>query len=234
MKAILKRELSSYFSSPIAYIVLSVFFAFTGLFYVATCYENSISTLSYVFSNAFFVVIFIIPLITMKSFSEEKRQKTDQALLTSPVSLFEIVFSKFLGAFILFSMCCSIFFVYSFVLGLHGDVDWAVNIGTVVGLLLLGGALISINIFISVMTESQVVAAVIGMAVGLIIWLLNTIISMVEVEFIATILEGISFTSYYESFSYGMLDIPGIVFFLSVIALFIFLTITQLNKKRWA
>ena len=234
MKAILKRELSSYFASPIAYIVLSVFFAFSGLFFVATSIEESTSTLAYAFSNSFTVVIFIIPLITMKSFSEEKRQKTDQALLTAPVSLFEIVFAKFLGAFILYAMCCSIFMLYSFVIGFHGTAEWAVNICTTIGLLLLGGALIAINIFISALTESQVVAAVVGLAVGLIIWLFNTLTSMISIEWIATALENISFTKYYANFTYGLLDIPGTIFFLSIIALFVFLTMTQLNKKRWS
>lgn len=234
MKAILKRELSSYFSSPIAYLVIAVFYAFSGLFFVATCFENGgSSSLAYTFSNSFMVVIFIIPLITMKSFSEEKRQKTDQALLTAPVSLFEIVFSKFLGAFILFSICCSIFVVYSYVISLHGNADWAVNICTLVGLLLLGGALIAINIFISVLTESQVVSAVVGMAVGLVLWLLNTIVSMINVDWIANVIESISFTNYYANFTYGLLDLPGIIFFTSIIALFLFLTISQLNKKRW-
>lgn len=84
MGAIFKRELSSYFNSAIAYIVMAVFFGFSGFFFLVTCFLSNSSSLSYVFSNMFFIIVFLTPIIAMKSFSEEKRQKTDQALFTSP------------------------------------------------------------------------------------------------------------------------------------------------------
>lgn len=234
MSAILKRELSSYFNSAIAYIVMAVFFAFSGYFFVGTCFVNNMSSLSYTFSNIFVVILFIIPIISMKTFSEEKKQKTDQALLTSPASLFSIVMGKFLGAFILYALCCLIFFVYAVVISFFTAPDWPVIICTIVGLLLVGGALISIDVFISALTESQVIAAVVGMAVGLFIYMMNTIISMIDAEWLSKALEYISPLNYYTTFTYGMLDLSGIVFFLSVIALFIFFTIRVLDRKRWS
>ena len=234
MAAILKRELSSYFNSAIAYIVMAVFFGFSGYFFVGTCFVGNVSSLSYTFSNIFVVILFLIPIISMKTFSEEKKQKTDQALLTSPVSLFSIVMGKFLGAFILYAICCLIFFLYAFIISFFTAPDWPVIICTTVGLLLVGGALIAIDIFISALTESQVIAAVVGMAVGLLIYMMSTIISMVKTEWISNLLEAVSPLNYYTDFTYGMLDLSGIVFFLSVISLFIFFTIRVLDRKRWS
>ena len=103
-----------------------------------------------------------------------------------------------------------------------------------VGILLLGGSLIAINVFISVMTESMVVAAVIGMGVGLVISMTNYLISLIQVDWIKNILNKIHFLSYYENFTYGILSIVDVVFFLSVTALFLFFTVRVLEKRRWS
>ena len=230
MVAILKRELSSYFNSAVAYVVMAVYFLFSGLFFSMICIENDTSSLSYVFGNMFIIILFIIPIITMKSFSEEKRQRTDQALLTSPTSLFEIVMGKFLGALILFAICSLIFVVYALVISFFTSPDWAVVLCTVLGLLLLGSALIAIDIFISVLTESMIISAVAGMGVGLLIYMLSNLSSNITVDWIATIVKKIDFLTYYTNFTYGMLNLTDIIFFLSVTGLFLFFTARVLEK----
>lgn len=234
MGAILKRELSAYFNSAIAYVVMAVFFLFTGLFFNAICIQGNSSSLAYVFSNAFIIILFVIPIITMKTFAEEKRQKTDQALLTSPVSLTDIVLGKSLGAFILYAMCCAIFLVYALVISFFTTPEWSVILCTLLGILLLGAALIAINVFISALTESVIIAAVVGMGTGLIIYLLNTLINYISIDWIAKILQKIDFVTYYTSFTYGLLNITDIVFFLSVTGLFLFFTVRVLEKRRWS
>lgn len=234
MVAILKRELSSYFNSAVAYVVMTVYFLFSGLFFSMICIENDTSSLSYVFGNMFIIILFIIPIITMKSFSEEKRQRTDQALLTSPTSLFEIVMGKFLGALILFAICSLIFVVYALVISFFTSPDWAVVLCTVLGLLLLGSALIAIDIFISVLTESMIISAVAGMGVGLLIYMLSNLSSNITVDWIATIVKKIDFLTYYTNFTYGMLNLTDIIFFLSVTGLFLFFTARVLEKRRWS
>lgn len=234
MVAILKRELSSYFNSAVAYVVMAVYFLFSGLFFSMICIENDTSSLSYVFGNMFIIILFIIPIITMKSFSEEKRQRTDQALLTSPTSLFEIVMGKFLGALILFAICSLIFVVYALVISFFTSPDWAVVLCTVLGLLLLGSALIAIDIFISVLTESMIISAVAGMGVGLLIYMLSNLSSNITVDWIATIVKKIDFLTYYTNFTYGMLNLTDIIFFLSVTGLFLFFTVRVLEKRRWS
>ena len=232
MVAILKRELSSYFNSAVAYVVMAVYFLFSGLFFSMICIENDTSSLSYVFGNMFIIILFIIPIITMKSFSEEKRQRTDQALLTSPTSLFEIVMGKFLGALILFAICSLIFVVYALVISFFTSPDWAVVLCTVLGLLLLGSALIAIDIFISVLTESMIISAVAGMGVGLLIYMLSNLSSNITVDWIATIVKKIDFLTYYTNFTYGMLNLTDIIFFLSVTGLFLFFTARVLEKRH--
>lgn len=234
MVAILKRELSSYFNSAVAYVVMAVYFLFSGLFFSMICIENDTSSLSYVFGNMFIIILFIIPIITMKSFSEEKRQRTDQALLTSPTSLFEIVMGKFLGALILFAICSLIFVVYALVISFFTSPDWAVVLCTVLGLLLLGSALIAIDIFISVLTESMIISAVAGMGVGLLIYMLSNLSSNITVDWVAAIVKKIDFLTYYTNFTYGMLNLTDIIFFLSVTGLFLFFTARVLEKRRWS
>ena len=234
MVAILKRELSSYFNSAVAYVVMAVYFLFSGLFFSMICIENDTSSLSYVFGNMFIIILFIIPIITMKSFSEEKRQRTDQARLTSPTSRFEIVMGKFLGALILFAICSLIFVVYALVISFFTSPDWAVVLCTVLGLLLLGSALIAIDIFISVLTESMIISAVAGMGVGLLIYMLSNLSSNITVDWIATIVKKIDFLTYYTNFTYGMLNLTDIIFFLSVTGLFLFFTARVLEKRRWS
>ena len=234
MGAIFKRELSAYFDSAIAYVAMAVFFFFSGTFFYNCCFLYNSTSLTAVFGNMFFIILFIIPIITMKTFSEEKRQKTDQALLTSPTSLTEIVVGKFLGAFTLYFICCLIFLFYAVVISFFASPDWAVVLCTFVGVVLLGASLIAINVFISSLTESMIIAAIAGMGVGYVISMLSSFIQMINVEFITFILDKINFLTYYTNFTYGILSITDIMFFLSVTGLFLFFTVRALEKKRWS
>lgn len=234
MGAILKRELGAFFNSAIAYVVMAVFFFFSGVFFYGVCLSSDSANLSYVYSNMFVIILFLTPIITMKSFSEEKRQKTDQALLTSPSNLFQIVMGKFLGAFILYAICCVIFIVYALVISFFTTPDWAVILCTTIGVLLLGGTLIAIDIFISSLTESQVISAVAGFAVGIVIYMMDFLISYIPFDWLSSALEGINFLNYYKNFTYGILNLSDVVFFLSISGLFIFLTIRVFEKKRWS
>lgn len=234
MGAILKRELSAYFNSATAYVVMGVYFFFSGLFFYTYCFGYNTTSLAGVFSNMFYIIMFLIPIITMKSFSEEKRQKTDQALLTAPTSLTEIVVGKFLGAFILYALCCCMFLVYAIVISFFASPDWAVILCTFLGTLLLGATLIAINVFISVLTESMVIAAVLGMGVGLLISMISYFTSLISTGWIVTILERVDFMTYYSNFTYGILSVVDVVFYLSVTGLFLFFTVRALEKRRWS
>ena len=164
MGAIYKREIKAYFMSPTAYIFLAVFYVISGFYFVNVNIFGMTTDMSYVFSGVFTIMMILLPLLTMRLFSEEKKQKTDQCLLTAPVGLMGIVMGKFLAALTVFAVAMAVYIPYILVLvKLGGGIAWASVIGNMVGLLLLGAAFISIGIFISSLTELQIVAAILSM-----------------------------------------------------------------------
>lgn len=234
MIAILRRELKAYFSSPIGYIFLAVFAAFAGLFFFATCLSTQTSNIGAVFSSMFTIVLFLIPILTMRLLSEDRKQKTDQALLTAPVSLFGLVMGKFLAALLLFAIALSVTFLMMLVLAALGTVEWAVFIANFIGMLLMGAAMISIGLFISSMTENQVIAAVGGFAAMLGLWLLDGVGSMIGSGIVQTVLTSLSISRRYGDFTMGLFDVSNVLFFLSIIAVFVFFTIRVFEKRRWS
>lgn len=232
MLAILKREMSNYFTSPIGYIFLAVFYFFSGMFFTSVLDANT-TDITYVFSSLFTVLVFIIPLLTMRSMSEEKKQKTDQLLLTAPVSLGALVLGKFLAAFLMYCIAVAVTVVYSLILAAFASPEWMVVIGNILGALLLGAALIAIGVFISSLTENQLIAAVGSFAVMMFILMIDGFASLIPNTFIAGIVSSLSFMSRYTNFVTGILNISDLLFFLSFAVVFIFLTIRVLEKRRW-
>lgn len=234
MSAIIKRELSSYFNSAIGYIVLAVFYFFSGLFFYMYCLMSNTASMSYVFLSMLMIVVLTIPIITMRSFSEEKKQRTDQALLTAPVSITEIVLGKFLGAFLLYCLCNAIYVVYAIILACYTSPDWAVFLTTMLGMLLMGGALIAIDLFISALTESQIIAAVLSIGVGLLIYMLDSLAGMLSVDWITSLFHNLSFDAHFTNFINGIINLTSVLFFVSVIAVFLFLCVRVIEKRRWS
>lgn len=234
MSAIIKRELSSYFNSAIGYIVLAVFYFFSGLFFYMYCLLSNTTSMSYVFLSMLMIVMLVIPIITMKSFSEERKQKTDQALLTAPISLTEMVLGKFFGAFLLYCICNAIYILYAIILSFYATPDWAVFLTTMLGMLLMGGALIAIDMFISALTESQVIAAVVSIGIGLLIYMLDSLSNVFNVDWMTTLFHNISFDAHFTNFINGIINLTSVVFFLSVIAIFLFLCVRVFEKRRWS
>lgn len=234
MSAIIKRELSSYFNSAIGYIVLAVFYFFSGLFFYMYCLLSNTTSMSYVFLSMLMIVMLVIPIITMKSFSEERKQKTDQALLTAPISLTEMVLGKFFGAFLLYCICNAIYILYAVILSFYATPDWAVFLTTMLGMLLMGGALIAIDMFISALTESQVIAAVVSIGIGLLIYMLDSLSNVFNVDWLTNLFHNISFDAHFTNFINGIINLTSVVFFLSVIAIFLFLCVRVFEKRRWS
>lgn len=234
MTAIIKREISAYFSSAIGYIVLAAFYVFGGFYFYMSVLMSNTTDLSYTFSSLFVIMIFVIPILTMRLFSEEKKQKTDQILLTAPVSLTSIVLGKYFAALIMYLFCILITLVYAVIISFFNTPDWITVLGNFLGIFLLGAALIAIGMFLSSITENQIVAAIGGIVVGVLMLFMDSIAQAISVDFISNILKKISFMSYYNNFTLGVLNLKDIVFFLSVCVLFIFFTIRVFEKKRWS
>ena len=178
MTAILKKELGSFFTSAVGYVVLAVYYFFAGLFFYYYCFRMDSKDMATVFSNMFMITVLVIPIITMKSLSEEKKQKTDQALLTSPLGLGEIVIGKFLGALVMFLCCMLIYVLFALTLSFYSAPDWSVFIGNLLGTILLGATMIAINIFISSLTESMIISAIVGVCAGLVIFFIDSIAAL--------------------------------------------------------
>ena len=162
MGAIFRREVRSYFTSPIGYIFLAAFYAYSGVMFANYSLESGYTRLDSVFSALLIIIIVLIPVLTMRTISEEKRTKTDQCLLTAPVGLGSIVVGKFLAAFLIYIIAIAITGVFAVVVSAFGTPDWNVVVGNIVALALVGGAYIAIGIFCSSFTENQIVAAVIS------------------------------------------------------------------------
>lgn len=234
MGAIFRREMKAYFTSPIAYIFIAVFYVYTGYFFVMGNIYSGSTEMSNLFATVFTIMMFLLPLLTMRLFSEEKKQKTEQALLTAPVNLFEIVFGKYLAAMVVFLISMGIYVVYALVLyGMAGNLSLATFLGNMLGLLLLGMAFISSGIFASVLTENQIVSAIVGFIFNMLMYMIDVIASSVTVAPIKSVLQSLSFYTKYYEFTTGIINIGSVIFFLSVAFIFNFLTVRVLEKRRW-
>ena len=234
MTAIIRRELNAYFTSPIGYIYLSVFYLFSGFYFFTETLISGTADLKDVFQSMFTITLFLIPILTMRLMSEDKKLKTDQLLLTAPISLTGLVFGKFFAAVLVYLLGISINLVFGVVLSAFAVLDWAVVIGHFIGAIVLGLALIAIGMFISSLTENQVIAAVGGFAISMFLMLIDNLASAVNTPWLSAFLKNISFYNRYNSFTIGILSFANVIFFLSAAAVFIFLTIRALDKKRWS
>lgn len=234
MFAIFKRELKAYYTSPLGYVFLAIFYAFSGLFFYIFSLSVGSTDISSVFLMMFIVLMVFVPLLTMRLLSEDKKQKTDQLILTAPVSLLSIVMGKFLAAYAIFAIGVAVMPVYGFVMSTFATVSWLPIWGNTVGLLLLGGIFVSIGLFISSLTENQMIAAIGGFFINLMILLMNTLKSALPNGFLQDVLSSISVYSRYSEITNGIFSLSSLIFFVSVIFIFLFLTVRVLEKRRWA
>ena len=180
MFAIFKRELRSYFTSLVGYVVIGVMLAFTGLYYSANCLVYGTSDFSTVLYSTTLVMLFLLPALTMRSFADERRNKTDQLLLTSPVSVWGIVLGKFFAMAAVFALPCAVDAVMIFILWALGGTVSALlaNLAGLLCYFLLGCAAIALCEFLSGLTENQIIAAVMGVAVLLLAYMMPSLRTM--------------------------------------------------------
>ena len=233
MWASIKREISSYFTSAVGWVFLAAFYGFASFYFYMYCLMYQSASMTYVFTSMFTITMFLIPILTMRIWSEEKKQRTDQALFTAPVKLLPITLGKYFAAIIIYAISLACMLVFALILTFFGSPDWPVVLGNLLGLFLLGSSLIAIGMFISALTENQMIAAIGGFVVAIFVSLMDTIASAIPIDFISQIIASASFNAHYTNFTVGILDLSGVIFFLSIIALFVFLTTRIFEKKRW-
>lgn len=234
MGAIYRREMGAFFTSGVAYVFLAVFYVFSGYYFYNEVIQSGYTDTSPLFSNMFRIVLFLIPILTMRLLSEEKKNRTDQGLLTAPIGLWEIVVGKYLAAMTIFVIAESIIFVYSIILGFLGDVVWATLLGNYFAMLLLAAAFIAVGIFISSLTENQMTAAVFSMAVLFFVYLSDSFTERISWDWLYNIVVQLSFYSRYIEFTQGIFNLTSVLFYLSTAFLFNFFTVRILEKRRWS
>lgn len=234
MSAIFKREFKSFFTTPLGYVILIIINLFSGIyFWFGTLYSDTVD-MTFVFSGFTLVVLSAMPILTMRLLSEERRQKTDQALLTAPVSLAGIVLAKFFAALLLYIIGISVTLVYSVVLAFIAQPTWGYILGNYLGLLLMGSALIAVGLFISSITENQLVAAIVSYAVMFFLLMFDAFTNLIPSAFISNLLYSISFQSRYNSFVAGIVSLSNVLYFLSFTVICLFLTTRVMEKRRWS
>jgi len=233
MSAIFKREFKSYFTTPIGYIFLAGLYFFLGLYFYVI-YMQGIPQVEYVISAMTSIIIFILPILTMRIMSEDRRQKVDQALLTAPVGLTSIVLGKFFAALSVFAIGFAPTVIFELIIMSKVSVNFMYYLYSLIGMLLLGGALIAIGMFISSLTESTAISAILTLVINILVFFIPTFVNMITAEWLSKAINSLAFITKYENFSQNIFKISDIIYFLSIIAVFNFLCVRSLEKRRWS
>ena len=249
--ALAHKEIRSYFASPIAYIVIGFFALVYGYFYVvmlqyfvrasmqggrmgmgAPSMNINQDMLRPVVQNLTVVMLFLLPMITMRTYSEEKRSGTIELLLTSPLTDMQIIVGKFLGAMTLYGAMLAITIPHMALLFVYGRPEWKPIASSYLGLLLMGGCFISLGLFISSLTKNQIVAAAITFATFLMLWVISWIGSF-SGGTMNDVLSYLSIIEHLEDFTKGVIDTSHLIYYVSFITLGLFLTAKSVDSERW-
>ena len=247
--AIADKELRSYFASPIAYIIIGLFALLFGwFFYVYLTFFVQRSTgmagmgggatninqdmIRYVLMNSAVIILFVMPMITMRTYAEEKRSGTIELLLTSPLTDVQIILGKFFGAMGLYAAMLLVTLLYMGILFIYGNPEWRPIASGYLGLLLMGGCFISLGLLISSLTKNQIVAGVLTFAVFLMLWVINWIGDQ-SGPTTRVIVNYLSIVDHFDDFARGIIDTKHLVYYLSFITFGLFLTAKSVDSERW-
>lgn len=236
MGAIYRREIRAFLVTPFGWVFLGFFLLLAGIFFSLTILVNRSSSYNSFLDSILFVYLFIIPMLTMRLIAEESRQKTDQLLFSSPVSTVAIILGKYLAALTLFLSACAVMFSWVVIIAVRGDLQTAATLGGCTGFVLTGAAFIALGTFVSSVTESQGIAAVLTFALLLGFWLVDTAgalgAKLTGIPGIATTFSWFSVLKRQESFNLGLVRLDSIVFFFTLIFMFLFSGVRVLEKRR--
>jgi ABC-2 type transport system permease protein len=247
--AIAQKELKSYFASPIAYIVIGFFALVFGWFYYVSVNfflqaslqmgmpgagQININTMAIrpLLQNVSVVALFVLPLITMRTYAEEKRSGTIELLLTSPLTDTQIVLGKFFGAVALYAVMLAVTLIHIGILFIYGNPEWKPILTGYLGLLLMGAAFLSIGLLISSLTRNQIVAGMATFAVLLLLWTVNWMSESAS-PMMQKVLSALSITERFDDFSKGVLSVSHLVYYVSFITFGLFLTAKSVDSERW-
>jgi ABC-2 type transport system permease protein len=234
IRIIAGKEFRGYLNSPMAYVIICIFLLGAGWFF--TSYLKSIAyndtTIKGFLDNAYILLLLFAAVITMRSLAEEKKLGTWELLLTSPVKDIEVIMGKFLGSLGILAVMLILTMYYPLILIIFGDPDMGPIWTSYLGLLLLGSSALAIGIFASSLTSNQIIAAVVSGGILFALWFVGNGANLVPTA-IGQVLSYISLSYHFSSFSIGIIDTKSIIYFLSIIALFLYSAIRSLETGRW-
>jgi ABC-2 type transport system permease protein len=248
--AIAGKELRGYFASPMAYIVIGLFSVLFGFFFwlflrifVAQSQQMmqfggggsaniNQQMIRYLLQNTTIIILFVMPMITMRTYSEEKRSGTIELLLTSPVTDAQIILGKFLGALGLYAAMLAVTVIYIAMLFMLGNPEWKPIAAGYLGLLLVGGGFIAIGLFISSLTKNQIVAGVLTFAVFLMLWVIGWPADQAG-PVMRQVLQSLSMVDHFDDFARGIIDTRHVIYYVSLITFGLFLTAKSVDVERW-
>lgn len=286
MMAVFRREVGSYFRGVLGYLLAAFLLVFAGIYCMAYNLSGYYANFEYVLSGIGFIYLIAVPIISMRTVAEEKRQKTDQLLYSLPIRLSDVVVGKYLAMLVVLAVPCLIMATYPLILSQFGTVSFTTAYGALFAFFLMGACLLSIGLFISSMTESQVAAAVITLVTMLLLYFMTSLASFISTDASASLsaltvlvlvfavivylltknpivavlvagagaiglqlwyradstafsglfgsmLESISVFDRFNTFVDGVFDLTAIVYYLSIIGVFLFLTVQSMEKRRW-
>ena len=223
MWTIVKKEFKSYLLSPLGYVFVGLFLLMFSIFFYVTIFQYRSVNFENLFYNGATILTFITPILTMRMFSEERKNGTEQLLLTSPRSITSVVLGKFIAAALIILITEAFTMMYFVILNIFGNPSLTVALNTLLGFFLLALAYIALGMFASSITESQVVAAVLTVAFSLIMWFMPSMFKPLEI---------ISLIYKFENYVIGLISIADVITFVSFIVLFILLTIITLQRRK--
>ena len=249
--AIAHKELKSYFASPVAYVVIGFSAILFGWFFINLLYYfdrtqmqagsgfqgpqavnvNEIM-ISPLFLNVSVILLFTLPLITMRTYAEEKRSGTIELLLTSPLTDLQIVMGKFLGGLVLYGAMLAVTLVHMAILFTYGNPEWRPIAAGYLGLILMGACFLSLGLFVSSLTRNQIIAGMVTFAVFLLLWVINWPASF-SGPTTQSVLNYLSITEHFDDFTKGILDTKHLIYYFSVISFGLFLTARSVDTERW-
>lgn len=234
MKAIFYRELRAYFQTPVGYIFIGMFLAVSGYFFAVSNLLSKSPDLGTVLSNMLMMFLFLIPILTMRLLSEEKNSRTDQLLLTAPVSVRGIVLGKFFAAAAIYLLTLAVTLLYLLVIGIHGAPEYGKIFCNYLGFILIGFAYISVGLFISSLTQNQASAAIATFASLLFLYAVEWARSAVQSQLLLAVIDCLSITKWYSEFELGVLSVPAVIYYISFTAVFLLCTIRVVDRRRWS
>jgi ABC-2 type transport system permease protein len=227
---LLLKEERAIFSSPIAYAALAVYLLLMGYTFTAVLFLSRTGELVRVFFQAAVLLLLIVPVVTMRLFAEERRSGTLELLLTSPIQEIEIVLAKFVAGLTLPLLMLALTASYPIVLAIYGDPDWGPVYSGFLGLLLLAAALTAIGLLVSGLTANQLVAAIVAMGLGILLWMIDTLGYLLPEPF-DTIVTRLSLVAHFTPFATGALFLSDVGFFITIVLAGLFLSVRALARR---